>query len=203
MLVVGLTGGIGAGKSTFASFLMEQGAHVIDADQLGRDALRPGEPAWHSAVSSFGDEILSAGSMEIDRKRLAALVFGSPDNLATLNAIVHPRILSAIADDLDALRDTDAIVILDAALIVEVGLLDSLDALIAVVADPNLRTDRLRRERGMSTSDIEGRMGAQVDESELIERADIVVRNEGDVAQLASDAERVWGQLVERAEGKS
>ncbi|MEA2477335.1 MAG: dephospho-CoA kinase [Actinomycetota bacterium] len=203
MLVVGLTGGIGAGKSTFASLLMEQGAHVIDADQLGRDALRPGQPAWHSVVSSFGDEILSAGSMGIDRKRLASLVFGHPEHLATLNAIVHPRIMSAIADDLDRLRGTDAIVILDAALIVEIGLVDSLDVLIAVVAGRATRAERLVRDRNMSRSDIEARMRAQVDESELISKADVVVHNDGDMAQLVTEAGRVWARLSELAQGKS
>ena len=199
MLVVGLTGGIGAGKSTFAALLMEQGAHVIDADQLGRDALKPGEPAWHSVVSSFGEEILSAGSMDIDRKRLASLVFESRDHLATLNAIVHPRIMSAIADDLDRLRETDAIVVLDAALIVELGMADSVDVLIAVVADRAARAERLRRDRGMSATDIEARMRAQIDESELVEKADIVVRNDGDPSQLVAETERVWARLLELA----
>lgn len=182
---------------------MERGAHVIDADQLGRDALRPGEPAWHSVVSSFGEEILSAGSMEIDRKRLASIVFEDSDHLATLNAIVHPRILSAIADDLDRLQGTDAIVILDAALIVEVGLVDSVDVLIAVIAERSTRSDRLRRERGMSARDIEGRMGSQLSESELIERADIVVRNDDDRERLSAEADRVWSELLEIARTKS
>jgi dephospho-CoA kinase len=203
VFVVGLTGGIGAGKSTFASLLLEQGAHVIDADQLGRDALRPGEPAWHSVVSSFGDEILKAGSMEIDRKRLASLVFEHQEHLATLNAIVHPRIMSGIADDLERLRNTDAIVILDAALIVELGLVDSVDALLAVVTDPATRADRLRRDRNMSRADIEARMRAQVDESELISKADIVVHNDGDPAQLATEAVHVWARLSELARGQS
>lgn len=202
MLVAGLTGGIGAGKSTFAALLVERGAHVIDADQLGRDALRPGEPAWHSVVSSFGEEILSAASMEIDRKRLARLVFSDPDRLATLNAIVHPRILSAIADDLDRLRDTDAVVVLNAALIVEIGLLDSLDVLVAVVAEKDKRSQRLQRDRGMSVADIEARMRAQIDESELIERADIVVRNDGDISALSAEADRVWAELERRAADK-
>src|SRR5918992_2352219 len=98
MLVVGLTGGIGAGKSTLAALLAEEGARVIDADALGREALQPGRPAWHSVVAQFGDEILAANSMDIDRKRLAAVVFGDPRKLAALNAIVHPVIFKGIAD---------------------------------------------------------------------------------------------------------
>ncbi|MDQ3877756.1 MAG: dephospho-CoA kinase [Actinomycetota bacterium] len=203
MLVVGLTGGIGAGKSTLAALLLEKGAHVIDADQLGRDALRPGQPAWHSVVSSFGEEILAAGSMEIDRKRLAGVVFNDPKHLATLNAIVHPRILSAIADDLEGLRGTDAIVILDAALIVEVGLVRSIDVLVAVIADPKIRTERLRRDRNMSRADIEARMKAQADESDVAGKADIVVRNDGDTADLAAEADKVWLKLTELARTKA
>ncbi len=103
MFVVGLTGGIGSGKTTFASLLSERGAQIVDADALGRDALRPDRPAWHSVVSQFGDEILQANSLEIDRKRLAAIVFNEPHKLAALNAIVHPVIIEAIADHLERL----------------------------------------------------------------------------------------------------
>src|SRR5688572_14864126 len=127
MLVAGLTGGIGSGKSTFAALLAERGAQVIDADQIGRDILRPGEPAWHSVVDQFGDEILSPGTMNIDRKQLAGIVFSDPGKLAALNAITHPAIVARIADDLERLRNTDEVVILDAALIVELGLTDTVD----------------------------------------------------------------------------
>jgi dephospho-CoA kinase len=132
MLLVGLTGGIGAGKSTFAALLAERGAQIIDADVLARDALRPGEDAWKAVVEQFGDEILAAGSMEVDRKRLAAIVFNDAKQRVTLNAIVHPVILRRIADTLDTLRATDEIVILDAALLVETGLDKDLDAVVVV-----------------------------------------------------------------------
>jgi len=100
MLLVGLTGGIGSGKSTFAALLAERGAQIIDADLLGREALKPGEPAWHSVVDQFGDDVLVPGTMDIDRKRLAAIVFGNQASLAALNAIVHPVIMAEIADRL-------------------------------------------------------------------------------------------------------
>src|SRR5918992_2731597 len=132
MLVVGLTGGIGTGKSAFAALLAERGAQVIDADLLGRDALRPGLPAWKSVVGQFGDEVLSANSMEIDRKRLAAIVFADRMKLAALNAIVHPVIFKGVADELQRLRHTDEIVVLDAALIIETGLESTCDAIIVV-----------------------------------------------------------------------
>ena len=196
MFVVGVTGGIGTGKSTFAALLAERGAQVIDADALGRDALRPGQPAWHSVVDQFGDEILTANSMEIDRRRLADEVFNDRDKLAALNAIVHPVIVRGIADRLEALRRTDEIVVLDAALIVELGVDDALDALIVVRAGRNLRRDRLSRSRSMSLVDIDARMAAQVGDQALLDKADIVVNNDGSIEDLAAEADRVWKELL-------
>lgn len=198
MLVAGLTGGIGSGKSTFAALLAERGAHVIDADQLGRDALRPGKPAWHSVVDQFGDEILSAGSMEIDRKRLAAIVFSDPQKLAALNAITHPVIMSGIADELERLRHTDAVVILDAALIVELGLTDVVDLVIVVATREELRRARLASSRGMTNAEISGRIAAQSSTEDLIAAADIVVRNDGALEDLVEEADRVYAELDRR-----
>lgn len=202
MLVAGLTGGIGSGKSTFASLLAERGAQIIDADALGRDALRPDQPAWHSVVSQFGDEILQANSLEIDRKRLAAIVFNEPHRLAALNAIVHPVIIEGIADRLERLAHTDQIVVLDAALIAELGLEASLDALIAVTTTKEVRKQRLRRTRDMDLLDIEARMDAQMDPDQVAARADIVVRNDGDVEDLVDDADRVWEGLRKLRDSK-
>lgn len=199
MYVVGLTGGIGSGKSTFAALLAERGAQVLDADQFGRDALQPGRPAWNQVVETFGDEILSAGTMNVDRKRLAGIVFNDPRKLTALNAIVHPEILSRIADDLDRLRGTDEVVVIDAALIVELGIDAGCDALVVVTAPRKTRGDRLVRERGMSMEDVEARMSAQLTEEDLIERADLVVRNDGSLESLSREADRVWRELGTRA----
>ncbi len=201
MLVVGLTGGIGSGKSTFAALLAEQGARIVDADLLGREALQPGRPAWHSVVDQFGDEVLARHSLQIDRNRLAEIVFGDRDKLAALNAIVHPVIMKGIADALDRLRDTDEIVILDAALITELGLSDGLDALVVVVADESLRKRRLAKERGMSDADIVARMRAQASPEEQEAKADLVVRNNGNIEELTREAERVWLELSAMASG--
>ncbi len=196
MLLVGLTGGIGSGKTTFAALLAERGAQIIDADQLGRDALRPGEPAWHSVVDQFGDEVLVAGSMEIDRKHLARIVFEDRDKLAALNAIVHPVIAKGIADELERLRNTDEVVILDAALLVELGLTGSLDKTIVVTAGKQARRDRLVESRGMSPTEIEARIRSQATEEELIAKADIIVKNTGSLEDLAHEADRVWAALA-------
>lgn len=199
MLVVGLTGGIGAGKSTLAALLIERGAHVIDADALGRDALRPGRPAWHSVVDQFGDEILVLDRMEIDRARLASVVFSDRAKLAALNAIVHPVILDAVAEHLERLRNSDAIVVLDAALILETGLDEIVDVLIVVTAPEGHRRKRLVLDRGMSIDDIAARMAAQTRTEELVARADIVASNMGSLEDLAKEADRIWAELEKRA----
>jgi dephospho-CoA kinase len=202
MLVVGLTGGIGSGKTTFASLLSERGAQVIDADALGRDALRPDRPAWHSVVSQFGDEILQANSLEIDRKRLAAIVFSERHKLAALNAIVHPVIIKAIADRLERLAHTEEIVVLDAALISELKLESNLDAMIAVTAARGTRKHRLQRSRGMDPLDIQARMNAQMNPDEIAARADIVVNNDGRLEALVAEADRVWSELERLRDAK-
>ena len=198
MLLVGLTGGIGSGKSTFAALLAEHGAHVIDADVLGHDALRPGQPAWNSLVDQFGDEIVVPGSMTIDRKRLAEIVFADDRKRAALNAIVHPEIFRRIADAIDRLRNTDSIVVIDAALVFETGLADSCDVIVVVFSEKEIRADRLMRSRGMTLEQITARMATQTDPGELREKADIVVINDGYLEDLAREAERVWAELNAR-----
>lgn len=195
MLVVGLTGGIGSGKSTLATLLAQRGAHLIDADELGRLALEPGEPAWHSVVGQFGKEILIPGSMSIDRRKLANIVFDDPKRLAVLNEIVHPVILSRIADILESLKGTDSIVVIDAALLDEIGLSASVGKLIVVVAESDIRIERLMRDRHMSEAEVQARMDAQVDSMEVAAKADFVVRNDWSLEKLDVEAQRLWDQL--------
>jgi dephospho-CoA kinase len=201
MLVVGLTGGIGTGKTTFAALLAERGAQIIDADLLGRDALLPGRPAWHSVVDQFGDEILAANSMDIDRKRLADLVFADQEKLAALNAIVHPVIFKGIADRLESLRGTDEIVVLDVALLIETGLDSSVDVVVVLEAPERERIDRLARGREMTFGDARARMAAQADPKTLRDRADVVVTNSGGLEELSREADRVWAELLARRAG--
>lgn len=198
MLVVGVTGGIGSGKTTFTNMLARRGAEVIDADALGHRALDPGTPTWHSVVDTFGEEILSATGMEIDRKRLAKIVFEDREKLAALNAIVHPFIMARIADTLETLQGTDEVVVLDAALIVELGLHRSLDILIVVSTDDELRKRRLVQSRDMSLEEAQRRISAQLPAEELLEQADIVVVNNGDIERLELEADRVWSELMAR-----
>jgi dephospho-CoA kinase len=199
MLLVGLTGGIGAGKSTFAALLAERGAFIIDADRLGHEALTPGEPAWKAIVEQFGDEVLAAASMDIDRKVLGRIVFGDPAKLAILNAITHPVILRKIADTLDELRTTNRVVVLDAALIIELGLADTLDVTVVVATDTEVRRARLMEDRGMTSQAVDERVSAQAKPENLIAKADIVVKNDGALEDLVMAADRLWAELEKRA----
>ncbi|HYZ46428.1 MAG TPA: dephospho-CoA kinase [Actinomycetota bacterium] len=198
MLVVGLTGPIGSGKTTFAVLLAERGAQVIEADLLGRDAVRPGRPAWHSVVDQFGEEILAPTTMEIDRRALAEIVFRDRTKLAALNAIVHPVIFRAIADELEKLRGTDEIVVLDAALIIETGLDEVIDVLVVVTAPQHVRERRLVNKRGLSLEDVRNRIASQQRPEDLVARADVLVSNDGSLEDLAAEAERVWKELQGR-----
>jgi len=197
VLLVGVTGGIGSGKSVFSALLAERGAQVIDADAYGREALRPGEPAWHSVVAQFGRELLIPQSMEIDRQALAEVVFLDHGKLAALNAIVHPILFSAIADSVERLSQTDEVVVIDAAILVETGMDKNLDTLIVVHADEGLRRERLKK-RGMSSADIEARVSSQTSTVDLLAKADIVVCNNGSLDELVREAERVWADLTSR-----
>jgi dephospho-CoA kinase len=201
MLLVGLTGGIGSGKSTFAALLAERGAQIIDADVMGHDALKPGEKAWNAVVDQFGDEILVRPSMSIDRKRLAAIVFSNEQKRAALNAIVHPEIFRRMADAIERLRATDAVVVIDAALVFETGLADTCDVIVVVMSKREERTERLVRTRAMSIDQITARMAAQTDPRELAAKADIVVENDGSLEDLAREADRVWTELELRKLG--
>jgi dephospho-CoA kinase len=194
MLVVGLTGGIGSGKTTFAGLLAEHGAQIIDADALGRDALEPGRPAWSSVVDQFGEEVLVPGSMVVDRKKLAGIVFSDKNKLVALNAIVHPVIFAGIAEALERLRNSKSIAVVDAAILVETGMDETVDVLIVVTAGERLRVGRLLR-KGLPKADIEARMAAQRPQEELVARADIVVSNNGSMEDLATRAGEVWEQL--------
>ena len=202
MLVVGLTGGIGAGKSTFAALLAERGAQIIDADLIGRDAILPGRPAWHSVVAQFGEEIIVPGTMDVDRRRLADIVFADRRKLAALNAIVHPVIFKKVAEEVELLAGTDEVVIIDAALIVEAGVEKDVDVLVVVVSREELRIERLVTGRGMSRREVGARIRSQVSDADLIARADIVVTNDGSLEDLVKEADRVWPLLTALRDAK-
>jgi len=197
MFVVGLTGGIGSGKSTVAALLAEHGAHIIDCDLLGRLVAEPGGRAYGAIVARFGAGVV-AGDGRLDRAALARLVFSDPAALADLNAITHPAIDAEILERLAGLPD-DAIVVLDMAVLTESDLGKGIYEMVVVVeADPLERIPRLVA-RGLTEADARARMASQASDADRRAIADVVVANRGDLAQLRAEAGRLWQQLVARA----
>ena len=200
MRVVGLTGNIGAGKSTVAELLVAHGAALVDADQVARQVVEPGAPAYAPLIERFGEEILD-GQRRIDRPVLAAKVFGHPEELEAPNAIIHPAIGIAMIEGKDAFAGTDRIVVMDIPLLKEFHReLLSLDAVVVVDVDPEVAFDRLTRLRGMSEEDARARQGAQPSRQERLEGADFVVDNSGDASALAGEVARVWTLLEQLPE---
>lgn len=197
MLCVGLTGGIGAGKSTVAGLLVDQGAKLVDADLIAREVVAPGGPAYAPLVERFGSDILD-GSGLIDRPTLAGLVFGNPEALADLNAITHPAIGAEMIQRKERFAGTDEIVVMDIPLLRSVHReMLSLAAVVVVDTPTELALERLVTLRGMAPADAEARIGSQVDRATRLEGADLVIDNSGGLAHLQAEVDRVWASLVE------
>ncbi|MBV9098756.1 MAG: dephospho-CoA kinase [Frankiaceae bacterium] len=202
MLLVGLTGGIGSGKSEVARRLAALGAVVVDADVVAREVVEPGTPGLDAVVAAFGPDVLTADG-RLDRDRLAALVFGDADARARLNAIVHPlvreRTVALVTQA--ATADPHAVVVNDVPLLVEAGLAKTggYDAIVVVAADPATQRRRLVEQRGMAPADADARIAAQAPLADKLAVADYVVRNEGDLAELDAQVREVWAHLAERA----
>jgi dephospho-CoA kinase len=195
MLIVGLTGGIGAGKSTVANMFAQLGALTIDADQLARQAIEKGSPGFSEVVSAFGEEILNDG--EIDRQRLGTIVFKDAAKRKQLEAIVHPRVQEALASKIKSLSPGD-ILIYEIPLLVETGAAKKFDYVITVESDIENRLDRLF-ERGLEEDEAQRRIDAQASQSEREAVADFVIVNDGERADLFGEVAKVWeGELQPR-----
>ncbi|MEU7396064.1 dephospho-CoA kinase [Streptomyces albogriseolus] len=197
MLTVGLTGGIGAGKSEVSRLLVRHGAVLIDADRIAREVVEPGTPGLAAVVEAFGEEILAEDG-SLDRPRLGALVFSDPEKLATLNSIVHP-LVGARSRELEEAAPEDAVVVHDVPLLTENGLAPLYDVVIVVDASPGTQLDRLVRLRGMSEEDARARMAAQATREQRRAVADIVIDNDVPLDALERRVEEVWADLVRRA----
>jgi dephospho-CoA kinase len=198
MLRVGLTGGIGSGKSEVSRRLADQGAVVIDADQIAREVVAPGTGGLAEIEAAFGPEVLARDG-GLDRARLADLVFADPQLLAQLNAIVHPRVGARIRQ-LDQSAPPDAIVVHDVPLIAENNLAGSYDLVVVVDVPPRLQLERLVRHRGMTREQARARIGAQASRQKRLAVADIVVDNSGSLAELDRLSGELWSELRRRAE---
>lgn len=196
MLAVGLTGGIGTGKSAVAELLVAKGALLVDADVIAREVVAPGGPAYQPMIDRFGSGILD-GQRKIDRPTVAAIVFGDPRALADLNAITHPAIGAAMIERRDQIAGDDNIVVLDIPLLKPMHRkMLSLAAVVVVDAPMDAVLDRLINDRGMSRADAEARIAAQIDRQARLEGADLVVDNSRDRGQLSEEVARVWDYLI-------
>ncbi len=191
MLVVGLTGGIGSGKSTVSGLLAARGAVVVDADAVVHELQRPGTAVFEAMVDRFGNGILAADG-SLDRPAVAGIVFNDPDALADLNGIVHPAVGAEILRRLDAQSATDAVVVLDVPLMVESARGYPVAGLIVVDVDPEVAVRRLVEQRGMREDDVRARIVRQASREERRARADVVIDNSGSLDDLAQQVARAW-----------
>ncbi|MGW6371589.1 dephospho-CoA kinase [Streptomyces niveus] len=197
MLKVGLTGGIGAGKSEVSRLLVSYGAVLVDADKIAREVVEPGTPGLDAVVDAFGPGVLTADG-RLDRPKLGALVFADDDKRATLNAIVHP-LVRARSVELESAAGEEDIVVHDVPLLVESGLTGLYDMVVVVDASPGTQLDRLVRLRGMAESEARSRMAAQATRERRTAAADLVIDNDGPLEKLEPQVRAVWERLVERA----
>jgi dephospho-CoA kinase len=197
VLRVGLTGGIGSGKSEVSKRLAAQGAVIIDADAIAREVVAPGTDGLAEVVEAFGKEILRADG-ELDRPRLGNIVFADPELREKLNAIIHPRVGARMAE-LEQGARPGAIVVHDVPLIAESGLASAYDLVVVVDVPPRLQVERLVRYRGMTREQAQARMAAQASREQRLAIAGIVIDNSGSLAELDRQAGDLWAELRRRA----
>ncbi|HEX4470965.1 MAG TPA: dephospho-CoA kinase [Nocardioides sp.] len=193
MLRVGLTGGIGSGKSTASGRLAELGAVVIDSDVLAREVVEPGTPGLAAIRVAFGPDVITADGA-LDRPRLGEVVFADPERLAVLNGIVHP-LVRARATAISAGAGSDAVVVQDVPLLVENNLAADFDLVVVVDAPDDDRVSRLTERRGMTTEDARARMAAQATREARLAAADMVLDNSGTPADLITQVDELWTRL--------
>jgi dephospho-CoA kinase len=193
VIKVGLTVGIGSGKSEVARLLAGHGALDVDADALAREAVAPGTSGLARVVAEFGTEVLAADG-SLDRARLAQIVFADADRLAALNAIVHPYVGRRSAETM-ASASSDAVVVYDMPLLVENNLQEQYDVVVVVDASPEAALRRLSASRGMTETDARARMAAQASRPERLAAADVVIDNDGDLEALRAQVRALWARL--------
>jgi dephospho-CoA kinase len=193
VLRIGLTGGIGSGKSTVSRLLGEHGAVVVDADVIAREVVAPGTPGLAAIVEAFGPTVLAADG-SLDRPGLAAVVFADPEARRRLDGIVHP-LVRARAGELEAAAPADAVVVHDVPLLAETGQGSSYDLVVVVEADPAVRVARLV-QRGLTADDARARIAVQATDEQRRAIADVVLDNSGTPEQLAEQVDRFWAERV-------
>jgi len=201
VLLVGLTGGIASGKSLVAKVFSSLGAHIIDADQIVHELLAPHQETWHEIIQYFGNTILLP-NLDIDRKKLGALVFKDADKRAWLNACLHPRVFSLFSSRVKQLQEAhpDAIVIFDAALLIETGYYKNMNKIVVVYTNKERQVDRLAHRDGFSSEQALDRIQSQMPLSEKLRYADYVIKNTSSMQNAEVQASAVFASLKRDAE---
>ncbi|MDT3331587.1 dephospho-CoA kinase [Microbacterium aquilitoris] len=197
MPLIALTGGIASGKSTIARRLAERGAVVVDADAIVRDVQRPGSPVLDAIAAEFGRDVLTAAG-ELDRAGLASRVFGDPDAVTRLNAIVHPAVREESARRFRAAVDADprAVVVYDVPLLLEARAEDPWELIVVAHAPAALRRERLISLRGMTEAEADARLAAQVDDARRLAIADVVIDTAGSIDETLAQTDDLWARLT-------
>jgi len=195
MKVIGLTGGIGSGKSTVSQLLSDLGAVVLDADKVGHQAYQPGTETWREVVAAFGREIVASDG-SIDRKKLGPIVFGDSEALARLNQIMHPRMYDMMADQIEEYRQQGVeVVVLEAAVLLEAGWTPLVDEVWVTVASEPTVVRRVRERTGLSEEQIRSRIHSQLSNEERTKEASVVINNDGSLDELRAKVEGLWEGL--------
>jgi len=196
MRVIGLTGGIGSGKSTVSQMMAERGAVVIDADRVGHEAYQPGTKTWQDLVAAFGNGIIAQDGA-IDRRKLGAIVFGNPDELARLNRIVHPRMFEMMKERIERYREQGTkVVVLDAAILFEANWTPLVEEVWVVVTDESAVIKRASARSGLPEEQIRSRLRAQMPVSEKVKKANVVIKNDGSLEDLRAKIQELWNILI-------
>ena len=196
MLVIGLTGSIGTGKSEAARQLEILGASIISADQVGHEAYTPNTEAWEQVVAAFGDDILQDDN-DIDRRKLGAIVFSDPSQLEKLNAIMHPRMARMVSDKIEVLCGQGVkVVVVEAALLFEAGWDTLVEEVWVTDTSEDIVVGRLKERNGLSEEEAKKRINSQMDRAERIERSDFVIDNSSDMAGLEIAIKELWDRRV-------
>ena len=195
MKVIGLTGGIGSGKSTVSRFLAELGAVILDADKIGHEAFKPGSGGWHEVVAAFGRQILSPDG-NIDRSKLGETVFNNAESLSQLNRIMHPLMYNMVKTQLEEYqRQGTRVVVLEAPLLLEAGWTSLADEVWVTTAPESTVLKRLEERSGMSQTESLARIRSQLSTAERVKHADVVINTDCDLDELKAKVKELWQRL--------
>ncbi len=196
MLIVGITGSFGTGKTTVSKIFRNFGVKVIDADKISRNILKPGTKAFRAVVRNFGKEILLSDRNKIDRKKLAEVVFGNKAKVKKLSRIIHPLVIKEMKKEVALYRKLNKkIVVIDAPLLIEADLLSLVDKLLVVKVKNNVQFKRLQSKRGFNSSQIAKRIKAQLSIKKKISLADYVIDNSGSLTNTKKQVKKIWENL--------